>query len=332
MTVVPPGGTDTGGGLHSTRWGCIGLAMLPMSYGAVVRGARPAAVALIVLSLAACVIVLFVDRPVLDDTGLFGRTYDLARGAAGDRVLPGEPGRGAGARRRGGRRRVAPARALGNPARARTRYYLRCPLPTPCSSAAPAAATATRSPPWWRRHHATLVRVLPRAWSGRDAAPTRPRTRCSPRCSRSTACAGRRRSARGWSGSASTPAERQLRGSDPLTALRDVRGSDPLTPPRSLRRRELAGRVRAAIAELPRGQREAVTLYYLAGLTPGRGGGASRASRRARSRPGFTRRARRCACASQPLEGAHDASRCRSPTSAAPATSTSSCSRATAAS
>jgi bifunctional DNase/RNase len=31
--------------------------------------------------------------------------------------------------------------------------------------------------------------------------------------------------------------------------------------------RELAARVRAAIAELPAGQREAVTLYYLAGLT-----------------------------------------------------------------
>ncbi len=52
--------------------------MLPMSYGAVMRGARPAAVALIVLSLAALVVVLFVDRPVLDDTGLIGRTYDLA--------------------------------------------------------------------------------------------------------------------------------------------------------------------------------------------------------------------------------------------------------------
>ena len=31
--------------------------------------------------------------------------------------------------------------------------------------------------------------------------------------------------------------------------------------------RELAARVREAIAALPRGQREAVTLYYLAGLT-----------------------------------------------------------------
>jgi hypothetical protein len=78
VTVVPPGGTETGGGLHGYALGIIGLAMLPMAYGAVVRGARPAAVALLVLSLAACAIVVFVDRPVLDDTGLIGRTYDLA--------------------------------------------------------------------------------------------------------------------------------------------------------------------------------------------------------------------------------------------------------------
>jgi hypothetical protein len=78
VTVVPPGGTETGGGLHGYGLGIIGLAMLPMAYGAVVRGARPAAVALLVLSLAACAIVVFVDRPVLDDTGLIGRTYDLA--------------------------------------------------------------------------------------------------------------------------------------------------------------------------------------------------------------------------------------------------------------
>jgi hypothetical protein len=78
VTVVPPGGDSTGGDLHSYALGVIGLVMLPMAYGAVVRHARPAAVALIVLALAACVIVLFVDRPVLDDTGLIGRTYDLA--------------------------------------------------------------------------------------------------------------------------------------------------------------------------------------------------------------------------------------------------------------
>jgi hypothetical protein len=78
VTVIPPGGTETGGALHGYSLGLIGLAMLPMSYGAVVRGARPAAVALLVLALAACAIVIFVDRPVLDDTGLIGRTYDLA--------------------------------------------------------------------------------------------------------------------------------------------------------------------------------------------------------------------------------------------------------------
>jgi hypothetical protein len=78
VTVVPPGGTETGGGLHGYALGIIGLAMLPMAFGAVVRGARPAAVALLVLAIAACAIVLFVDRPVLDDTGLIGRTYELA--------------------------------------------------------------------------------------------------------------------------------------------------------------------------------------------------------------------------------------------------------------
>lgn len=44
---------------------------------------------------------------------------------------------------------------------------------------------------------------------------------------------------------------------------------DPLSPDPAdiVAERELAARVRAAIAELPPGQREAVTLYYLAGLT-----------------------------------------------------------------
>jgi hypothetical protein len=78
VTVVPPGGTETGGGLHGYALGIVALAMLPMAYGAVMRGARPAAVALIVLAVLACAIVVFVDRPVLDDTGLIGRTYDLA--------------------------------------------------------------------------------------------------------------------------------------------------------------------------------------------------------------------------------------------------------------
>jgi hypothetical protein len=79
VTVVPPDGTDTGGSLHAYALGVLGLAMLPMSFGAVVRGARPAAVALVVLALAACAIVLFVDRPALDDAGIFARTYDQAQ-------------------------------------------------------------------------------------------------------------------------------------------------------------------------------------------------------------------------------------------------------------
>jgi hypothetical protein len=78
VTVVPPGGTSTGGDLHGYALGLIGVAILVFSYGAFMRGARPAAVALVVLAIAACAIVLLVDLPVLDDTGLIGRTYDLA--------------------------------------------------------------------------------------------------------------------------------------------------------------------------------------------------------------------------------------------------------------
>jgi RNA polymerase sigma factor (sigma-70 family) len=56
----------------------------------------------------------------------------------------------------------------------------------------------------------------------------------------------------------------QLRGPGPLTYA--VSGSAPDTA-EVVAERELAARVRAAIAELPSGQREAVGLYYLAGLT-----------------------------------------------------------------
>lgn len=79
VTAVPEGGTTTGGAHHGYALALIGLAMLPMAVGAVLGGSRPAAVALLALSLAAAGIVLLVDRPVLDDAGLIGRTYDLAR-------------------------------------------------------------------------------------------------------------------------------------------------------------------------------------------------------------------------------------------------------------
>jgi hypothetical protein len=79
VTAVPPGGTTTGGDLHLYALGVLGLVMLPMSYGAVVRGARPAAVALLVLSVAALLIVLFIDRPAINHTpGILERTYELA--------------------------------------------------------------------------------------------------------------------------------------------------------------------------------------------------------------------------------------------------------------
>jgi RNA polymerase sigma factor (sigma-70 family) len=65
----------------------------------------------------------------------------------------------------------------------------------------------------------------------------------------------------------SDPPVRALRGSDPpVAALRDgvAGGSDPHAAAEA---REVRALVRAAVAELPAGQREAVTLYYLAGLT-----------------------------------------------------------------
>jgi hypothetical protein len=81
--VVPAGGTVTGGSHHHYALALIGLAMLPMAFGAGVRGARPAAVAQLVLSLVAAYVVLLVDRPSLDDTGLLGRTYELAQARPG---------------------------------------------------------------------------------------------------------------------------------------------------------------------------------------------------------------------------------------------------------
>jgi hypothetical protein len=93
VTVVPPGGTETGGGLHGYALAVIGVALLPMAYGAVVArptssagtsgAARPAALALVALALAACAIVLFVDRPSLDDTGSIGTLYELAEAHPG---------------------------------------------------------------------------------------------------------------------------------------------------------------------------------------------------------------------------------------------------------
>jgi hypothetical protein len=83
LTVVPDGGTVTAGAHHLYALVLIGVVLGVMSFGAAVRGARPAALACLVLSLAAVFVVLGVDRPTLDDTGLIGRTYELAEARPG---------------------------------------------------------------------------------------------------------------------------------------------------------------------------------------------------------------------------------------------------------
>src|SRR3954469_18809203 len=83
VTVVPEGGITKGGAHHGYALGLIGLVSLPMSYGAVIGGSRPAAAAVAVLGGLALAIVAIFDLPSLNDTGLIGRTYDLAEARPG---------------------------------------------------------------------------------------------------------------------------------------------------------------------------------------------------------------------------------------------------------
>jgi hypothetical protein len=78
VTAVPRGGDHSTGAHHLYAMAVLGVAMLPMAYGAVRGGSRPAAVALVVLASAALVVALAVDLPDLNETGLIGRTYDQA--------------------------------------------------------------------------------------------------------------------------------------------------------------------------------------------------------------------------------------------------------------
>ena len=79
VTVVPQGGTTTGGSHHGYALALLGLVAMPMAVGAALGGSRPAAAALTGLGAVALLIVLAIDLPSLDDTGLIGRTYDLAK-------------------------------------------------------------------------------------------------------------------------------------------------------------------------------------------------------------------------------------------------------------
>ena len=78
ITVVPKGGHKSTGAHHGYALLVVGLAMLPMAAGAVHGGSRPAAFALLALSLIALFVALAIDLPDLNETGLIGRTYDQA--------------------------------------------------------------------------------------------------------------------------------------------------------------------------------------------------------------------------------------------------------------
>ena len=78
ITAVPEGGSKSTGAHHGYALAVIGLALVPMAWGAVRGGSRPAAIACLVLSVIALFVALAIDLPDLNETGLIGRTYDQA--------------------------------------------------------------------------------------------------------------------------------------------------------------------------------------------------------------------------------------------------------------
>ena len=78
VTAVPPGGHKSKGAHHGYALGVIGRAIIPMAWGAVRGGSKPAAIAALVLAVIALFVALAIDLPDLNETGLIGRTYDQA--------------------------------------------------------------------------------------------------------------------------------------------------------------------------------------------------------------------------------------------------------------
>ena len=201
VTVVPPGGTRPGAasicyglGAARARDAADGLRRRD-ARSAARRGGAARALDRRLL------IVVFVDRPVLDDTGLIGRTYDLAEARPATGLLSREPGRRAGARGVGGDvRAAAEALALGNPARAGP--ALRPEMPVADAVLVRRARGGDRDAfaALVARHHATLIACC-RRMVGQHAR------RRGPGCgAHRDAVAGptaRRRQVRrrGWSGS-----------------------------------------------------------------------------------------------------------------------------------
>jgi hypothetical protein len=72
----------TVGSHHGYALLVIAVAAAAMAFGAARGGSRPAAAALILLAVAALVIALAIDLPVVDDTGLYGRDFEQARAQA----------------------------------------------------------------------------------------------------------------------------------------------------------------------------------------------------------------------------------------------------------
>jgi hypothetical protein len=78
VTAVPAGGHKSTGAHHGYALLVVGVALLPMAWGAVRGGSRPAAFAALALALIALFVALAIDLPDLNETGLIGRTYDQA--------------------------------------------------------------------------------------------------------------------------------------------------------------------------------------------------------------------------------------------------------------
>ena len=78
VTAVPAGGHKSTGAHHGYALGVIGLAIIPMAWGAVRGGSKPAAIAALVLAVIALFVALAIDLPDLNETGLIGRSYDQA--------------------------------------------------------------------------------------------------------------------------------------------------------------------------------------------------------------------------------------------------------------
>jgi hypothetical protein len=74
--------STTVGAHHGYALLIVALAAAAMAVGATRGGSRPAALALLVLAIAALVIALAVDLPVVDEEGIYGRDFEQARAQA----------------------------------------------------------------------------------------------------------------------------------------------------------------------------------------------------------------------------------------------------------